>query len=520
MSHPQSTRETPSQELEDDSDLRSPFNQAPSPVIHYSDTVREDSINQAPKSITNKENFSKYPDLPNFECFEFDEMEEVLERIVKENEFVEEEMYLYEAFLKKMNERSVASSLDKTAEGIQTTTVNPTLSPGLKEQKQTSKTDLSTLDGTDSDMRKSMDNISVSSFDDGSDDASSVVSTGTTTAGKKKKKRRQAIQEYQLTYENKIEIALKAIDILRNTIEKENKVYEKEIESMRARVQEADMEIEEVDKEHLEFRKEVVEPRERVIKGSDNTHETIHHPNTGILSAEKISQYFKNKQQQKDTLLHKLKLNIAEIKKIVAKSRKQLESREQSGDQLTKTDFDQLKIENGLMNNKIDERNAELVDLKLNTGALLQKLSALTEKLNKLNQETKMYKKEMEKNKKDLESLKEEIEVVLKDKDLELGKNQKMVLQHDQVKVPEILSYVKLKAELDIMRKEAANWQRKVEIQSMNESNTRKKLQGLFMSSGVNHRTLSAGSARNGEGNLIGILTTNSSLSSKQFKNL
>nr|CAG4707760.1 unnamed protein product [Naegleria fowleri] len=515
-------------------------------------TTNNSSLNLGLKSnlMNNRENFSKYPDLPNFELYEFDEMEEVLERIIKENEFVEEELYIYEAFLKKMSERSgvtaaASNSTDKDNHNsssalINTSNVrassdtqnNPNQVSQDKSKHESSKTNIQKSQQAPNNnsggltaesmqdvtgplenrlvRRKSMDNISVSSFDDASDDASSVVSSGTTnTAGKKKKKRRQAVQEYQLTYENKIEIALKAIDILRNTIEKENKIYEKEIESMRARVQEADLEIEEVDKEHLEFRKEVVEPRDNGKNAKDGG------LYSQFIAAEKIVQYFKNKQQQKDTLIHKLKLKISEVRAVVNKSKGQLESREQSGDQLTKTDFDQLKIENGLMNNKIDERNNELVELKLNTGALLQKLSALTEKLNKLTQDSKWYQKEIEKNRKDLESLKEEIEFVLKDKDIELSRNQKMVVQHEQVKVPEILTYIKMKAELDQVRKEVTNWQRKVEIQSMNESNLRKKLQGLLMSNG-NPRIASAGSSKS-DSSLSGILTTNNQLSNKQL---
>ncbi|KAG2393800.1 hypothetical protein C9374_003564 [Naegleria lovaniensis] len=516
-------------------------------------TTNNSSLNLGLKSnlMNNRENFSKYPDLPNFELYEFDEMEDVLERIIKENEFVEEELYIYEAFLKKMSERSgvpaaSASNNEKdnhntssafiNTSNVRASTDTQNNSNLIQASQDKSKHESSKMNNQKSQQqlnnggaltsesiqdvsgslenrlvrKKSMDNISVSSFDDASDDASSVVSSGTTnTAGKKKKKRRQAVQEYQLTYENKIEIALKAIDILRNTIEKENKIYEKEIETMRARVQEADLEIEEVDKEHLEFRKEVVEPRDN---GKNTKDGGLY---SQYIAAEKIVQYFKNKQQQKDTLIHKLKLKISEIRAIVNKSKGQLESREQSGDQLTKTDFDQLKIENGLMNNKIDERNNELVELKLNTGALLQKLSALTEKLNKLTQDSKWYQKEIEKNRKDLESLKEEIEFVLKDKDIESGRNQKMVIQHEQVKVPEILTYIKMKAELDEVRKEVTNWQRKVEIQSMNESNTRKKLQGLLISNG-NQRIASAGSSKS-DSSLSGILTTNNQLSNKQL---
>ena len=523
-------RETPVREYEEEErtlNMGSSFIK-PSPVVAPQRSPRFNEDGTIIGGRNRESNISKYPDLPNFEMYEFDEMEEVLERIIKENEFVEEELYIFEAFLKKMSERNgVAQSQDrdltlnssaiiKNEPGSQLAT--PTHKDKVEKQKQqqpgvpvlTSES-ISEISDNRMQRRKSIDNASVSSFDDGSDDASSVVSSGTTGTGKKKKKRRQAVQEYQLTYENKIEIGLKAIDILRNTIEKENKIYEKEIESMRARVQEADLEIEEVDKEHLEFRKEVVEPKE------------ARNPNDKVqlgsaLAAEKIVQYFKNKQQQKDTLLHKLKLKISEMRKQVAKSKTQLESREQSGDQLTKTDFDQLKIENGLMNKKIDERNKELVDLKLNTGALLQKLSALTEKLNLLNQDSKLFNKDIEKSKNDLDALKEEIEFVLKDKDIESNRNQKMVAQHEQVKVPEILSYIKLKAELDMYRKELANWQRKVEIQSMNESNTRKKLQGMFMAG--KQRVPSAGSTKS-ESSLSGILTTNNQLSSKQlFKNM
>ncbi|KAL9653199.1 hypothetical protein ABK040_009505 [Willaertia magna] len=448
-------------------------------------------------------NVQKYPEISAFESFDVFEMEEVLDRIKKENEFVEEEAMIFEAYLKKTEKSAYTPTTDSTSNLPPKDFTRSQSRNQLVPNNKLASVDVSLKSSSSTDnaiRRKSVDNISNSSYDEGSDDASSVGSSGASTIQqqqqKKKKKRRQQVQEYQLTYENKIEIAKKAIDILRSKVEKKNKNFEKEVESINARIEESVQEIKEIDKEIAEFRKTVVEPsrakseefslsmNETPIGGQNTSgfseNSMTFNPASCKLLAEKFYQYFKYSEQQKDTLIHSLTLKISETKKQVKKLKQQLESREQSGDQLTKTDFDQLKIENKQNTELIKERNSEAVDLKASTGVLLQKLGALTEKLNKFTQASRYYRKEIERNKKELDRLKKEIEEVLKVKESETGKNKELVNQHERIKVPDILTYVKLKAELDLMRKEVDNWNRKVEIQTMNEVQTRKQLQQLL----------------------------------------
>ncbi|KAL0480853.1 coiled-coil domain-containing protein [Acrasis kona] len=366
---------------------------------------------------------SGYPDLRTADNeLSYDQLEEVLHRLLKENEFISEEIIVAENFLK--HNQSTGSAISR----------------GYGSQGEHQADD---------------DNNS-----DNSDGASGQV-----YIKKKTKKRRGNTPQYHLSLDNKIEMVSKEMEAIRSAIQTENREFDQEIENMRAQVQEADQEIEEVGKEHFEFDRDVSNPETGALN-----------PRNGKLVAEKVLKYFDDKLKQRDALLDKLRLKISTYKSQVKKAKQQLEQREEMGDVLSKIDFDQLKIENDQMTVKIDERNDELIRLKLTTGKTLQILTALMDKLNKLTSHTIWLKKQIDARENSLDTLKSEIEKVLKDKDKEGRKNTNLIQQHEKVKVPEILDYVKLKAELDVVRKEVTNWERKLEIASMNEKTNRQKV--------------------------------------------
>lgn len=78
------------------------------------------------------------------------------------------------------------------------------------------------------------------------------------------------------------------------------------------------------------------------------------------------------KLRQKDTVIEKLRLKNTTTKAYIAKMEQQLAHKEEMGEVLHLVDFDQLKIENQQYMEKIEERNNELLRLKLSTSRTVQ----------------------------------------------------------------------------------------------------------------------------------------------------
>ena len=125
---------------------------------------------------------------------------------------------------------------------------------------------------------------------------------------------------------------------------------------------------EETDIRIAEMKKEAYEFRRDIVSGAVD-------PRTGKIMAEKMLKYFQDKLKFKDALVEKLELKNASLKVQIQKLEGQLQHREEMGEVFLPIDFDQLKIENQQYIEKIDERNKELVELKVIAGNTLRLLA-------------------------------------------------------------------------------------------------------------------------------------------------
>lgn len=266
------------------------------------------------------------------------------------------------------------------------------------------------------------------------------------------------------------------IDELNKEMERERNEYKKKMDNYQAQLQEAEIEIDAVEKEQKEFARVI-------MKGGVN-------PRTKKIIAEKLLNYLESGMKQRETLIDKYRLKCQALSGHIKKAIQQLEHREEMGEVLSKIDFDQLKIENDQMRAKITERNKELVQLKLQTGKTVQTLTALMDKLNRLTQSANQLRKQIDIREKHVNQLKKEIILVEKEKIQQKRKHEFLVQHHDQVRVPSILDYVKIKAELDVIRKEVANWERKREISEVNRKLFRTKLARAQKNEDGQHRVL------------------------------
>ena len=167
-------------------------------------------------------------------------------------------------------------------------------------------------------------------------------------------------------------------------------------------------------------------------------------------------------------MAEKLRLKNMTLKSQIQKMETQLQQKEDMGEVLHVIDFDQLKIENQQYLEKIEERNNELLRLKLTTGNTVQVLNTLKHKLNNLTAESEWLKRETSQRKETLAKISEEISRVEQEKEQAARADRKMRRESDaQSNMPAVLDYVQQKAEMYDLEKSVGAWRRKVEIAEM-----------------------------------------------------
>ena len=126
-----------------------------------------------------------------------------------------------------------------------------------------------------------------------------------------------------------------------------------------------------------ELKKDAYEFKRDIVVGAENMR-------TGRTVAEKVVRYMEEKLRARDSAIEKLRLKNATVKSHIAKVEAQLKQKEEMGDVLHYIDFHQLQIENKQYVSRIEERNEELLRLKMTTGKTVQTLNALKHRLGDL----------------------------------------------------------------------------------------------------------------------------------------
>ena len=150
--------------------------------------------------------------------------------------------------------------------------------------------------------------------------------------------------------------------------EEHRKNSEKNIETLKAVLEETDIRIGELKRDTYEFKR-------NVVVGAENAR-------TGKIMAEKAARYFEDKLKNVDAVIEKLRLKNSTIKSQLTKVEAQLNQKQEVGDALHYIDFHQLQIENKQYVAKIDERNEELLQVKVTAGRTIQALNDYKKRLN------------------------------------------------------------------------------------------------------------------------------------------
>ncbi|XP_063052139.1 coiled-coil domain-containing protein 113-like [Engraulis encrasicolus] len=184
-----------------------------------------------------------------------------------------------------------------------------------------------------------------------------------TNRGRKTNRSRTMTQDkiQRLTLEQKCDVAQREMDEMREDLQKLKNTSERVMLNLKATLEEADVQLVEVKKSSNEFDRDVAKVL-REKKGA-------------MMGAEKILRYFEDRMRAKDTLVEKLRLKNSALHVQKRKLILQMRQKEEMGEALHEVDFQQLKIENSQYLERIDERNQDLLRLKLMAGNTLQVLN-------------------------------------------------------------------------------------------------------------------------------------------------
>jgi len=237
----------------------------------------------------------------------------------------------------------------------------------------------------------------------------------------------------------------------------------------------------------VDLRKETYEFQRDVVVGGCNAR-------SGQLMAEKVVRYFEQSIAEKADLADKLRLKNKTMKAARAKMEAQVKQKEEQGDSLHSIDFHQLQIKNSQFNQKIKERNDELLKLKLTTGRTVAILNSLKKSLSDCLIASKRIRRDIKEKYAARERMKDELSRVSVELRDERVRNRQYKIQQSNPDMPQVMDYVLQKSEMYELEAAIRNWQRKVEIMEMAAKRARRVLDKQGQGGGGN-------SNGNGHGN-------------------
>lgn len=267
--------------------------------------------------------------------------------------------------------------------------------------------------------------------------------------GLKGQQRHQRLE--RLTLEEKFRIANQEAEALARDIDQTKKTAEQNLDILRALMEETDIRTAEVKRDAYEFRRDIV-------VGAEN-------PRTGKTMAEKVLKYMEDKLTQKDMQINKLLMKNQAYKLAIKKATNQLQSKQETGDDLQYIDFHQLQIENQQFVHRIEEANGELVDLKRRSGRTVKILNDMKKKLSSLATRAKILEDDISERKAILKKTEEDIVKVVEEKEAARKEHKRLKAQSRQTSaMPQVVDYVSQKAEQYELEAQKKNWERKVDL--------------------------------------------------------
>ncbi|XP_007443616.1 coiled-coil domain-containing protein 113 [Python bivittatus] len=270
---------------------------------------------------------------------------------------------------------------------------------------------------------------------------------------RKSKSRLTADRLICLTVEQKCDLAQRELEETKEDIQQMKENSERILQNYLAILEEADIRMVEVKRAMMEFDKDIVK--------------TITKKKGSVIASDKVLRYMEDRIRSRDIMKEKIRLKNDSLKVQKKKMQMQLKQKEELGEALHEVDFQQLKIENAQFLEKIDERNQDLLQLKLTVGNTLQILNFYKKKLQYATTLATHLVKDIAQKKESLDKIAHEAILVEEEREMAEILNKKLRRQLTEYKVPPVLNYVHEKMAVYELENTLKIWERKVEIAEM-----------------------------------------------------
>uniref|UniRef100_A0A8C3XL19 Cilia- and flagella-associated protein 263 n=1 Tax=Chelydra serpentina TaxID=8475 RepID=A0A8C3XL19_CHESE len=286
------------------------------------------------------------------------------------------------------------------------------------------------------------------------------------TRPRRKSKSRVAADRFiGLTVEQKNELAQRELDETKEEIQQTKGDSERIIQNYQAVIEEAAIRWADIKKATCNFNKDIIQ--------------TISKKKGSVIASEKVLRYLEEKNHYRDAMKEKLRLKNDSLKVQKKKLQLQLKQKAEMGEALHEVDFQQLKIENAQFLEKIDERNQDLLQLKLTVGNTLQILNSykvsqasgtcilfllISCRLQNATTASARLMKDISQRKEALEKMERETILVEEERAKAESVTMQLRQQLSDYRVPPVVKYVNQKMAVYDLENNIKIWERKVEI--------------------------------------------------------
>ncbi|KAF1650939.1 hypothetical protein FQA23_0006682, partial [Aptenodytes patagonicus] len=283
---------------------------------------------------------------------------------------------------------------------------------------------------------------------------SGCAAAGTGARGRYKSKLHGATDYFVgLTVEQKCELAERELTETKDEIQRMEEDSEQTLQNLEAVIEEADVWWTDVKKAISDFEKDIIS--------------TISSKKGSIIASEKLLRYMEEKNRQRDLLREKLRLKNYLLKGYKKKLQQQLRQKEQMGETLREVRLQQLQVRNAQYQEKIEEKNQELLQLKLTSGKTVQVLNFYKRKLQNAMETSTSLMKDISQRKELLEKIEREAALVEEQRAEAESVNRQLRKQLSDYSVPPVLGYVQKKMAVTDLENSLKAWERKVAVAEM-----------------------------------------------------
>ncbi|XP_075289548.1 cilia- and flagella-associated protein 263-like [Opisthocomus hoazin] len=271
-----------------------------------------------------------------------------------------------------------------------------------------------------------------------------------------------------LTVEQKCELAERELSETKDEIQRMKEDSEKTLQYLEAVIEEADIWCADVQKAISDFEKDIVS--------------TISSKKGSIRASDKLLRYMEEKNRQRDLLRQKLRFKNSLLKGDKKKLQQQLKQKEQMGETFLEFRLQQLQVRNAQYQQKIAEKNQELLQLKLTSEKTVRVLNFYKTKLQDAMATSASLMKDISQRKELLEKTEREAVLVEEQWAKAESVNRQLQKQLSDYSVPPVLSYVWKKMAVTDLEKSLKAWERKVAIAEMSLQSYRRAWKQVVMS--------------------------------------